>query len=295
MTLVIDSNENRNHPDLTALLRQDIEDVDVQDINQSPNQSLVYPDFLISGGVKEVGINRKTVGEWLSNSDACIEQCQRELAGPVEHLVLLIEGVMVPSGLAMIGYNLDWQRAKAFSQSVTSIAHGTVPFAKRMYAVNPKHAQNEQTRLEFLGVQVVHTYSIQDTADKIIATHDLVLKNEPNRVLDKLYKPDIHVLGLTPQETRFARQLMSMDGIGEEAALTLAASFNNIMELVEYWQQGSSIADTMLRSGTRRIGTALERKLQAALGYTGIQTQQPAGKTDTAFIPVPNPQQTGYI
>ncbi len=268
--ILVDQNEARNQPELVSILREAV-DIDIGDYNQSPNQSLVYPDFTIAGGDKLVGINRKQVGEWLSNSDACIEQCQRELAGPVEHLVLLIEGVMRPDNSGMISYSLDFKNEHYWDKATVS---GYVPFLRRHHAVNPKHAQNEQTRLEFLGVQVVHTYSIQDTASKIIAFHDLVLKGEPNRVLDKLYKPDIHVLGLTPQETRFARQLMSMDGVGEEAALTLAASFNNIMELVEYWQQGSSIADTMLRSGTRRIGTALERKLQAAIGYTGVPTRE---------------------
>lgn len=275
--ILVDQNEARNQPELVNILRESV-DIDIGDYNQSPNQSLVYPDFTIAGGDKLVGINRKTVGEWLSNSDACIEQCQRELAGPVEHLVLLIEGVMRPTtNNTMMGYGFDWEKEHYYNANGLGMVHGTIPFTQREFRVNPKHAQNEQTRLEFLGVQVVHTYSIQDTASKIISFHDLVMKGEPNRVLDKLYKPDIHVLGLTPQETRFARQLMSMDGVGEEAALTLAASFNNIMELVEYWQQGSSIADTMLRSGTRRIGTALEKKLQGAIGYGQSKEYQALG------------------
>ncbi len=265
---LLDSNEHRNHPTLTDLLRESIE-VEVGDFNQTAGSSLVYPDGTICGGNKLVGINFKTVHEWLSNMDACLEQIQRELAGPVEHLALLLRGVMRPSNGGMYGYTMNWDSEKVFNNTA-----GQVGFTRRFYSVNPKHAMNQLTRLEFLGVQVVHTYSIQDTAAKIIAFHDLVMKGEPNRVLDKLYKPDIHVLGLTMQETRFARQLMSMDGVGEEAALTLAASFNNIMELVEYWQQGSSIADTMLRSGTRRIGTALERKLQTAIGYTGVETRE---------------------
>ncbi len=279
--ILVDQNEARNQPELVNILRQAV-DIDIGDYNQSPNQSLVYPDFTIAGGDKLVGINRKTVGEWLSNSDACIEQVQRELAGPVEHLVLLIEGIMRPSPNGMMyAYSLDWNNQKIWRVN-TQGAAGQVNFTSRNFSVNPKHAQNEQTRLEFLGVQVVHTYSIQDTASKIISFHDLVMKGEPNRVLDKLYKPDIHVLGLTPQETRFARQLMSMDGTGEELALTITQSFNNITELIRYWDDGGTIADTMLREKanvrTRRIGTAAESRLQNALGYTGVPAPEQEGQ-----------------
>ncbi len=265
--LLVDSNEARNQPELVSLLRASL-DVDVQSINQTATNTLVYPDYVIFGGSKQVGINRKTVGEWLSSPDKVIEQVQRELAGPVEWLVLVIEGNMVPkSGGGMWAYDINWVNAHPYQNFSGQDRVGTVDFKRQPYAINPKHAQNEQTRLEFMGVQVVHTYSPADTASKIISFHDLVMSNEPNTVLSRLIKPEHHVTGLTPQETKFARQLLAFDGVGEQAALTIAASFTTIGELIRYWSDNGTIADMVMTHGTRRLGNALERKLQQGLGY----------------------------
>lgn len=274
MTIIIDSNEHRNHPEILPLLTEQGIPCDVGNINKTAGSELIYPDFLIFEAV--IGINRKTVGEWLSNSEKVIEQIQRELAGPIRHLALIIEGVMKPWDGVMYGYDFDWKRATVFNRGLGQEI-GTVPASSRRYSVNPKHVQNEQTRLEFAGVQVIHTYSLEDTVSKLVAFHDLAMKGEKNNILSRLIKPDINVRGLTPQETKFARQLMSFDGVGEQAALTLAATYSNIMELIEVWQSGGTCADLMLRGGTRRIGTALEQKIQRAIGYEssgGLRVQR---------------------
>ncbi len=283
--LAIDNNEKRNQPELCNLLAAAVP-VTYGDYNQTSGSAVVYPDFTIFDGDRLVGVNRKTVGEWLGSSDKVIDQVQRELAGPCEQLILLIEGVMRPAGsTAMWGYSLDWDRETTFRND----EHGSLPYSRRQFSVNPKHAQNEQTRLEFLGVQVVHTYSIQDTASKLIAFHDLVLSGMPNNVLNRLIKADISIFGLTPQETKFARQLMSFDSVGEQVALTIAASFGNLMELIDCWSSGGTIADMVMKSGTRRIGDALERKLQASIGWTPVQSQQPDRQEDTKVGKVSSP------
>ncbi len=266
--LLVDSFEAKNHPEILTMLSQHVE-VDVSSMNQSPGSTLIFPDFVVMGGSKIVGINRKVVGEWLGNSDKVLDQVQRELAGPIDHLVLLIEGVMVPkAGGGMWSYQVDWINARPYQSLQRENPNGFVTFRRQPFVINQKHSQNEQTRLEFMGVQVVHTYSLEDTVSKLVAFHDLVINDTPNTVLNRLIKPEVHAVGLTPQETKFARQLMAFDGIGEEVALTIAASFGNIMELIEYWSSGGTIADTMLRSGTRRIGNALENKLQSAIGWS---------------------------
>ena len=265
--LLIDSNEDRNQPNLIALLRQSIEDVEIASINQTAGSSSVYPDFVIMGGSQMVGINRKQTGEVLSNIDKVVEQLQREIAGPCEHIALLVEGIMQPTNQnSMYGYSLEWAGEKLWGNG----DRGTVPFSRRHYQVNPKHIQNELTRLEFLGVQVIFTTGIPDTASKLIAFHDLTIRGEPNNVLNRLRKADITVHGLTFEETAMARTLMSMAGIGEELALTIAASFSTIGELMRYWMDNGTIADLMLRSGTRRVGTSAENKLKSALGYTSL-------------------------
>lgn len=265
MTFLIDHHEP---PEIDMLL-QDLE-IQRGDYNSSGSSSQVYPDYVVVGGDKLVGINRKQVGEWLSSSDKVIEQLQRELAGPCEHLVLLIEGVMKPIGhTAMMSYSFEWSRAKAFNDT-----HGTMPFTQRVYAVNPKHVQNEQTRLEFLGVQVVHTYSLSDSASKLIALHDMIIKGEPNNVLNRLIKSDVAVNALDPIERKLATDLIGIQGagIGEEVGLTIARlGFKTIGDLFRFWDGNEQLCDTMVREKTgvrpRRIGVAAEKKLQGALGY----------------------------
>lgn len=263
MTLIVDSFENTNHPEIVPLLQQAGVPCDVGRTNQSPGASWGYPDYVIWETM--TGINRKTVGEWLSNPDKVIDQIQRELAGPIQHLALIIEGAMKPFATGMEALEFDWAHAKMFGTG----QHGSVSFRRQSFAINPKHAQNEQTRLEFMGVQVIHTYSLEDTISKLVAFHDLSMKGEKNNILERLIKPDHTIQGLTPQETKFARQLLAFDGVGEQAALTLAATYSNIMEMIEVWDSGGTIQDLMLRGGTRRIGTALEKKLQGAIGYAG--------------------------
>lgn len=285
--LLIDQNEHRNHPDLTLLLEQSLE-VQIGDYNQSPNGGVTYPDFTVSGGETLVGINRKTCGEWLSDSDKVIEQVQRELAGPCEQLVLLIEGVMktgVEGGVE--AYQFQWKAEHFYNKGQD---HGSVPFARRYYAVNYKHAQNQQTRLEWLGVMVTHTYDIRDTASKLIAMHDLVLKGEPNKVLDRLIKQEFHIQALDPIERAMALSLMGIinGGVGETTALTISASFSTIGELMNYWSTGGTIADMVMQSG-RRVGVAAEKKLQKALGWNDSCISSTAGRTnDTGDILEPS-------
>lgn len=281
MTLLIDQNENRNHPDLTLLLEQSLE-VQVGDYNQSPNGGVCYPDFTVSGGETLVGINRKTCGEWLSDSDKVIEQVQRELAGPCEQLVLLIEGVMVAGKTGMGAYDPNWDSyVPLMTRNGPHPSIGAVQTTRRAYTVNPKHAQNQQTRLEWLGVMIAHTYDIKDTASKLIAMHDLVLKGEPNKVLDRLIKQEFHIQALDPIERAMALSLMGIinGGVGETTALTISASFSTIGELMNYWSTGGTIADMVMQSG-RRIGVAFEKKLQKALGWNDSIISSTTGRTD---------------
>ena len=260
MTILVDHHE----PPEIDLMLAPIE-VSRGEYNSSGSSALIYPDYVIVGGSKLVGCNRKQVGEVLSSLDKVEEQLQRELAGPCEHLLLYIEGIMIPDKDGCWGYTLDWSNQKVFNNVA-----GTIPFKRQHYSVNWKHVQNWQTRLEFKGIQIVHTYNLYDTASRLVALHDMVLKDEPNKVLDRLIKTDIQVLALDKQEKDMALTLMGIrnGSVGEEIALALAQSFSSITELIDFWRDGGQCCDTMLRSGTRRIGNAAEAKLQRALGYT---------------------------
>lgn len=267
MTLLVDQNEERNQPDLLAYLRQSV-DVRTGAYNQHSGNPVAYPDFTIIGGDKLVGVNRKQVSEVLSSLDKVEEQLQRELSGPCEYLVLLIEGIMYPGNDGVWAYQLDWLRGIRIWNSEQV---GSVGFKRQHFRTNYKGIQNWQTRLEWLGINVVHTYSLYDTACKLVALHDLVMKGEESKTLNRLIKSSFTIAALDPTEKAMALSLMGIQngGIGEEAALTIARSFSSITELIRYWDQGSTIADTMMRSGTRRLGNALESKLQKALGWQG--------------------------
>lgn len=267
--LLIDNNEARNQPALVALLRQHT-DVDVGDYNLSPNQSLIYPDFTISGGELMCGWNRKTYAEVLGGIDKVELQLQRELAGPVEYLCLGIEGFIRPSPTGTWAYQIDWRTEHYYSAARLA---GTVGWKRQLFHISYKAVRAWEQRLSQLGVAVYHCADTEDTAEQLIALHDLVMKGGDHRTLNRLIKMHYQVQGLTQQETRFARTLMGIEGAqwGEELALTLAKSFGSVTELIRYWDDGGTIADTVLRSGTRRIGVAAERKLQEGLGYARVE------------------------
>jgi hypothetical protein len=138
-------------------------------------------------------------------------------------------------------YEIDWSSIHLYANTDQ---RGTVGFKRQHSRTNWTHVQNTMTRLEWLGVQVVHSYSLYDTSTKLIALHDLALSGEPNRVLDKLIKTDLKILALDPGERAIALSLMGLVGgnVGEELGLTIASSFDTITELIRYWDQGSSIA-----------------------------------------------------
>lgn len=283
--LLVDSNEARNHAELVPMLSQYLE-VEVGSINQAPGSSLIYPDFVIWGGARLIGINRKTAGEVLGSLDACVEQLQREIAGPCEHLALIVEGSMRPSARnGMYAYRYLWETERLFNDE-----RGQVAIARRHYGINPKHVANELTRLEFAGIQVLHTYSLEDTVSKLVAFHDLAMKGEKNNTLERLIKPDINVRGLTPQETAFAKTLMGIQGagVGEELSLTIASlGLTTIGDLFRLWGEGGQLCDTFIREKqgvrTRRIGPAAESRLQNALGYSNLQAPEQAGESPAQY------------
>lgn len=259
--ILVDQNEPA---EIQSYLSQHVE-VQVGNYNQSPNQSLIYPDYTIVGGPHLIGVNRKQVGEVLSSLDSVEEQLQRELTGPCEYLALVVEGVMLhDSGMGSWAYTLEWNASKLFNNLV-----GTLPFKRQHSNQNYIAVRNKLNSLQALGIQVTQTYSMQDTAIALIALHNWAMKpTEEHQTLNRLIKTK-HTVQCLPEERQFALTLMGIEGggCGEELALTLAQSFSNIKELLDYWSDGGTIQDTMMRNGTRRIGKVAEQRLQKALGF----------------------------
>ncbi len=237
--------------------------VDEGNTNQSIG-SAIFPDFLVWETLG--GVNRKTTSEILGGLDKVEDQLLRELAGPIETLALIEEGHMRPAADGgSWAYQFNWSSLHTFPRTDEA---GTISFTRRHYRTPWKAVKSWEQSLQAQGVMIMHSTDLYDTCTQLIALHDWMLKGGEHKTLHRLIKSSHTVQGLTIQETRFARQLMAFDGVGEEAALTIAASFGNIMELIECWAGNGTIADLMMRSGTRRVGNALERKLQSAIGWS---------------------------
>lgn len=266
-----DSNEPK---ELELYLAQSVE-VQVGSYNQTQGSTQVYPDFVIIGGPKLIGVNRKQAGELLSSLDKVEEQLQRELAGPCEQLALILEGSIVPDGNGGCwAYNLNWEHITMW-RAQNQGTRGSIPFTRHHFNQQYSGVRAWLTQLTSMGVMVVQTTSLYDTAAFLISLHNWAQKAESeHKTLNRLIKENITILGLDKAEVDFAITLMSVKnaGIGEELAMTIASlGFRTIGELFRYWAQGSGLCDTMVREklGTRprRIGVSAESKLQRALGY----------------------------
>src|SRR5438132_161650 len=97
MTVLLDLHEPKQ---LEYYLNQSCE-VKVGNYNMSSGSSLTYPDLTIINGGKTIGINRKQSSEWVAGLDAWEEQIGRELNGPIDSLISIVEGFItpVPSGV----------------------------------------------------------------------------------------------------------------------------------------------------------------------------------------------------
>lgn len=267
MTIAADQNEARNQVELVNYLQQSVP-VTIGSYNETSGSPIIYPDFTIWGGSKLVGVNRKTWGEVCSSIDRVEDQLLRELAGPCEQIALIVEGIVVPDGLGGCWvYNLDFAQGLKLFRNTDAM--GTVLFKRQHYRSNYEGIRNWLTRLEWLGIQVIPTQSTYDTAINLVAMHNLVLKDEESKTLNRLIKEKFTIIALDPVEKAMATSLMGLANgrAGEELALSLARHFNYVVDLIRYWDEGNSIAELPMKSGKRKVGHAAESNLKAALGY----------------------------
>lgn len=271
-----DSNEPK---ELELYLAQSVE-VQVGSYNQTQGSTQVYPDFVIIGGPKLIGVNRKQAGELLSSLDKVEEQLQRELAGPCEQLALIVEGFLAPDEMGGCwAYSLEMGNVKLWNPA-KYIGMGTIPFKRWHSSQQYSGVRAWLTQLTSMGVMVIQTTSLYDTAAFLISLHNWAQKAESeHKTLNRLIKENITVLGLDKAEIDFAISLMGIRnaGIGEELAMTIASlGFRTIGELFRYWAQDRVLCDTMVREklGTRprRVGVSAESKLQRALGYESLSS-----------------------
>ncbi len=255
--ILIDQNET---PDIDHLLAQSTE-IQRGAYNQSPNSSLIFPDYTLINGGKTVGVNGKQVGEVIGNIDQLEEQIQRELRGPIDYLVLCVRGYATPD----VGGNGYW--SWSFTEKTAHRSHHTGQSYKGLVAF--------YNRLEELGIAVWQEPNLHAFALRLLALHDSLAK-EPweHKTLKRLIKADYYI-----SETEEARRdhmlnLMSLRGanLGEELADAftswqeeVAPGELNLWRLMEALSVGEP-EKWPLRNGKRVIGPAAVARLKGVLG-----------------------------
>ena len=254
MAILIDSFEPI---EIDILLQQSVE-VTRANINQSPNTTLIYPDYLCVGGSYVHGISRKQVGEILGSIDKCEDQLRRELAGPIERLTLLIEGVWKP-----------------VERGVWAYKETEVGFQRQhLYHQNWKGVCAWLNQLWQLGISVIQTPNLQGTAVAIVAIHDANLKADADhQTFKRLIKEQFWISEEDEKKRKLMLQLMGLQAnIGEEIAEAIATEYENLSLIVlklcfeKQYDFLQDIATLPLRNGKRAVGPAATKRLREALG-----------------------------
>lgn len=244
--------QDRNEPiEFEYLLKQSV-DVQVGSFNQTSPTGPVYPDFTCVNAGLAAGVNRKQAAELLGSIDAVEEQLGRELLGPCDSLVLMVEGLVVPTSDGCNAHSID--------------ENGKVNPRGRAFRTPYARVMSWYTGLWELGIPVVNTSNLRGSATFLVQLHNSLGKEE-SRIFKRLITIRKEVQSYDLRERSLALFLMGIPGCGEEVALCLARQFETVWELMSYIADGGgSLAKLTLASG-RHIGPALDLKIRTFLGF----------------------------
>jgi hypothetical protein len=221
-----------------------------------------------------LGVSRKQAGEFIGGIDACEAQLLDEMGG-CDYMALIIEGRFKPTAYGncyVYEMGVDYVKANARKPEM---AYGTTQVVRREFRQSYKGVRQKLARFCDLGIYVLETHDLEDTAYCLAALYTEFQKPEASLTTFKRLIPDKYRLDEPDAaKKRFALQLMgAVPGVGEEIALAIAESPNcrsmrDLMDLltVPYGNEGASIASLPLRSGKRTIGPAAVKKIAEALG-----------------------------
>jgi hypothetical protein len=217
-----------------------------------------------------LGVSRKQAGEFIGGIDACEAQLLDEMGG-VDYLALLIEGRFGP---APNGQCYTYDYAEPHGRDREGVLYGTSATVRRLFRQSYKGVRQKLARFCDLGIYVLETHNVEDTAYCLAALYTELQKPEASLTTFKRLIPEKWRLDEPDAaKKRFALQLMgACPGVGEEIALALADRFTSIFDLMSsildptYFRSHTDIAKLPLRSGKRTIGPAAVAKIRQALG-----------------------------
>ena len=198
--------------------------------NQSPNQSyaLVYPDITCINGGPIVGVNRKQASEWLGGLDQWEEQLHKEVNGPIDYLVSIIEGQVIPAGegsIALSFQDLNYTTRRN-SHSVDVQAKGEMsrwPYKALMGKVQA---------MWDIGIPVIFTSNLLGSAIFISELHHRASEGYESQTFKRFIKEKWQI---SETDLKLREQIllyMNIPGIGEDKAIKLADTYNSMVDLI---------------------------------------------------------------
>lgn len=269
MTLLTDANE----PAAVDLYVQKL-GVDTQRMLLNRPAAIPRPDygFYLPDG-SYMGVSRKQCGEFVAGIDACEAQLMDEMDG-CHYMALLIEGRMGP---APDGGTYAYSYGKEVIREREGVGYGTTETVRRHYRQPYKGVRQKLARFWDLGIHVIESHDIEDTAACLVALHNELQKPEAALTTFKRLIPEKYRLDEADADRkRFCLQLMqSVPGGGEELGHALYdAGFRTLHQLVrcfDPWEtvplmDWQAISALPLRSGKRSVGKAAVERIRKALG-----------------------------
>ena len=196
-----------------------------------------------------VQVERKQMGEILSDLDGCEEQLRRHLSNGVEETILVYEGLFEPLAGIKIATQV-WGKAEGKR-------HIIVP--KHRYDVSYTGIMSWFYQLDKSGITVINTFDYKATAYCLTAWYKSSQKKE-HTTLSRYIKPKVFI----QEYNNHVLNLMSIKGanIGEERAKAIIERYGTFWQAIH--QPAEDLAETMV--GNKRLGMATVTKLLQSLG-----------------------------
>lgn len=246
---------DQNEPEIFDYYLSQSTEVNRGNYNKSPGASLslTYPDFTIINGGKTVGINRKQSTEWLAGIDSWENQLLMELQGPIDYLISIIEGSIIPDGDGVIGISyqeagVTWRRN----------GHSCVVDAQGERSQwNYKAIQGKIQAMWEVGIPTYFTSNILGSAIFIAEMHHRATEGYVSKTLGRLIKEKYQITETEKLMRDWILFLMGIPGIGEDKAVKLANTYTSICDLINRIDTVRSLPG---------FGPGVERNMRSFLG-----------------------------